>query len=178
MDKYEVVFAGTGGQGLIVAGMLLGHAATRHGLSVAQTQQYGISARGGYCQAEAVVSDEEIVYPKAAAPDIVIALSEEAFNKFIGKMKDDSLLIYDSDSIKWDGTDPNVRGYGLTSLTRNVCGSLQSLNICALGVLLACNEIVPVPVMEETVVDFFKGRNKENNIAILRKGFEIAKNKN
>jgi 2-oxoglutarate ferredoxin oxidoreductase subunit gamma len=68
MGKYEVVLAGSGGQGLIVAGVLLGLAATRHGLYVAQTQSYGVSARGGYCHAEAVISEEEILYPKPAPP--------------------------------------------------------------------------------------------------------------
>jgi 2-oxoglutarate ferredoxin oxidoreductase subunit gamma len=178
MDRYEVVFAGNGGQGLIVAGILLGQAATRQGLYVTQTQSYGISARGGYCQAEAVFSDHEIIYPKTVAPDIVIALSEKAFHKFKGKLKDNALLIYDSDCIKRDGGDPHVVGYGLTSLTQNCCGSLQSLNICALGIMLACNEIVPVSVMQDTIVDFFKGKNKEKNMELFRKGFALVRHRN
>jgi 2-oxoglutarate ferredoxin oxidoreductase subunit gamma len=178
MDKYEIVFAGNGGQGLIVAGILAGHAATRQGLYAAQTQSYGISARGGYCRAEVVLSDNEIIYPQTVAPDIVIALSEKALDRFSGQLKDDARLIYDSDCIKCDCGDPHVIGYGLTSLTQNCCGSLQSLNICALGVLLACKEIVPVPVMQDTIVDFFKGKNKEKNLEIFRKGFDLVRHSN
>jgi 2-oxoglutarate ferredoxin oxidoreductase subunit gamma len=173
MGKYEVVLAGSGGQGLIVAGVLLGLAATRHGLYVAQTQSYGVSARGGYCHAEAVISEEEILYPKPAAPDIVVALSEEAFNKFYGKLKDNALLIYDSDAITWSGAKQNVVGYPLTSLTRS-SGSLRSLNICTLGVMLAYKEVVPAQVMQDTLADFFRGKNSEKNIEIFNKGFDLV----
>ncbi|MGI6406162.1 MAG: 2-oxoacid:acceptor oxidoreductase family protein [Syntrophaceticus sp.] len=177
MDKYEVVIAGTGGQGLIVAGVLLGLAATRHGLYVAQTQEYGVSARGGYCQAEVVINEGEIFYPKTEAPDIVVALSEEAFRKFCGKLKDNALLIYDSDTIAWEGTDQNVVGYGLTSLTRS-CGSLRSLNVCTLGVMLAYKKIVPVQVMQDTLADFFRGKNSEKNIEIFKKGIDLVAHSN
>lgn len=176
MDKHEIVIAGTGGQGLIVAGVLLGLAATRHGLHVAQTQEYGVSARGGYCQAEAIISEEEIVYPKTEDPDLVVALSEEAFGKFHGKLKGNGLLIYDSDTIEWDGNEQNVVGYGLTSLTRS-SGSLRSLNICTLGVILAYKKIVPAQVMQDTLADFFKGKNTEKNIEIFKKGFELAEHR-
>jgi len=177
LGKYEVVLAGTGGQGLIVAGVLLGLAATRQGLYAAQTQSYGVSARGGYCQAEAVVSDKEILYPKTVAPDIVIALSEDAFGKFYGKLKNDALLIYDADTVAWEGTDQNVAGYRLTSLTRS-CGSLRSLNICTLGVMLAYKEIVPAQLMKDTLADFFGPKNSEKNIEIFKKGFDLVEQSN
>ncbi len=177
MSKYEVVIAGTGGQGLIVAGVLLGLAATKHGLHAAQTQVYGVSARGGYCHAEAVISEEEILYPMAAEPGIVVALSEEAFNKFYDKLDDDSLLIYDSDAITHSGEEQNVVGYPLTTLTLS-SGSLRSLNICTLGVLLAYKDIVPAQVMRDSLADFFKGKYVEQNIEVFNKGFETVQHNN
>ena len=77
----EFILAGTGGQGLILAGILLAEAAILDGRNVVQTQSYGIASRGGLSQAEVIIDDEEIIFQQVRKPDCILALTEEATTK-------------------------------------------------------------------------------------------------
>ena len=77
----QIVLTGTGGQGLILAGIILAEAAVLDGKQAIQTQSYGPEARGGASRAEVLISDEAIDYPKVQKADTLLAMSQEAFNK-------------------------------------------------------------------------------------------------
>lgn len=80
--RYDIRFSGSGGQGIITAGILLAQAAAiKGGKNAVQSQSYGPEARGGASKAEVIISDDEINYPKIVNPDIVISLTQEAYNK-------------------------------------------------------------------------------------------------
>ena len=97
--QYEVRFGGTGGQGAILAGILLAEAAIRDGKNVAQTQSYGPEARGGASRSEVVISDGEIDYPKVIQADITLCMSQEACDRYGRQMSPGGLLILDSDHV-------------------------------------------------------------------------------
>ena len=78
----QIVLTGTGGQGLILAGIILAEAAVLDGKQAIQTQSYGPEARGGASRAEVLISDEAIDYPKVLKADTLLAMSQEAFNKY------------------------------------------------------------------------------------------------
>ena len=176
MAKHEIILAGSGGQGLIVAGIILGLAAHDSGYNVSQTQSFGIAARGGSSQVEVVIDNQELVYPKVIEPDIIVTLTEDAFKKYSQMCSKDTILIYDSDTVLCAETKDNVYGYKLTSLTMEM-NNTRSINICSLGVIMGHREVVPIKALENTIENFFPKKFKEANLAVFRKGIELAKNK-
>jgi 2-oxoglutarate ferredoxin oxidoreductase subunit gamma len=97
----EIKVSGFGGQGIIRIGMSLGKAAAINGgKNATLTQSFGPEARGGACSAQLVVSDTEILYPYLTTPDILIAMSQEAYEKFEPELKEDGLLLLEEDLVK------------------------------------------------------------------------------
>ena len=96
--RNEVILSGFGGQGLILAGVLLAEAAVVHeGINATQDQVYGIAARGGECCSEVIVSNEgDINYAKVTTPDIVLAMSQAAFNIYAPRVKEGGIIIIDT----------------------------------------------------------------------------------
>ncbi len=101
MSRIEIRFAGFGGQGLLLAGIVLARAAVLFvGRQAAQTQSYGTEARGGASQCNVVIDDKEITYVGVVNPDIFVVMSQEAYDKLIGDVKEDGLVFYDSDLVR------------------------------------------------------------------------------
>ncbi len=101
MARHEVRFAGFGGQGLLLAGIILGKtAALRSGKHAAQTQSYGTEARGGASQCNVVIDETEITYVGVLHPDIFVVMSQEAYDTLIGEAKEDALVFYDSELVR------------------------------------------------------------------------------
>ena len=122
MDRRrEVRVGGTGGQGAILAGILLAEAAIRDGKNVAQTQSYGPEARGGASRSEVVISDGEIHYPRVIQADITLCMSQEACDRYGRQVRPDGLLILDSDHVTRAPTTRAVR-VPMTRLAREVAG--------------------------------------------------------
>jgi len=90
--RVEFRLSGSGGQGLLLAGIVLAEAAINEGKNAVQTQSYGPEARGGSSKAEVVISDSEIDYPKATEPDYLLALSNDAYKSYGVSMKKESSL--------------------------------------------------------------------------------------
>src|SRR5665811_493290 len=98
--RTEVRLAGEGGQGMILAGIILAEAATIYeNLNAVQSQSYGPEARGGASKSEVIISPGEIDHPEVLEPDVVVALSQEAFKKFASTVKLNGLLIVDADKV-------------------------------------------------------------------------------
>ena len=101
MARQEVRFAGFGGQGLLLAGIILGKTACLHaGKQAAQTQSYGTEARGGASQCNVVIDEKEITYVGVVNPDVFVVMSQEAYEKLIGEVKEGGVVFYDSDLVK------------------------------------------------------------------------------
>jgi len=98
--RYELRLAGAGGQGVVLAGIVLAEAGLMEGHTVVHSQNYGPEARGGNSVSEVIFSDEEIDYPRALGLDVLIALNQKACNENIREMKDDGLVIVDSAPVK------------------------------------------------------------------------------
>ena len=93
--KKELRLSGSGGQGLILAGIILAEAAINQGLNAIQSQSYGPEARGGASKAEVIIGDEEIFFPKVRKPNILLALSQKAFNQYIHDLDSKSIIVVD-----------------------------------------------------------------------------------
>jgi len=170
---YEVRLAGTGGQGVILASILLAKAAIRDGRNVVQTQLYGPEARGGASRAETIISDDEIDYPRVTQADILLALSQEACDKSYDSLKKGGLLIVDTDHVNRMPTTQAVR-VPITTLAREVTGREITANVVGLGLLAGLTRIVSREALEEAVRERVPRGTEEINLRALAAGYEVA----
>jgi len=99
--KVEIRIAGFGGQGIIRSGLMLAMAScVFEDKNAVQTQSYGPESRGGRCRSEVIISDEEIDYPLVQRPDIVIIMSQEAYNEYADTVKEGGILLVDPDAMR------------------------------------------------------------------------------
>ncbi len=143
LDRYEIRLSGSGGQGLVLAGIILAEAAGIYeGKNVVQTVSYGPAARGGTSRADVVVSDQEIDYPKAMGVDILLAMTQMASDESISDLKPSGVLVVDSQLVG-QVTYPRLVKIPFTQIAREKCGREQMANIVALGAL--CKLIPAIP---------------------------------
>jgi 2-oxoglutarate ferredoxin oxidoreductase subunit gamma len=171
--SYEVRLAGTGGQGAILAGILLAEAAIRDGKNVTQTQSYGPEARGGASRSEVVISNEEIHYPKVIQAHITLCMSQEACDRYGGQTRKDGLLILDADHVTRAPTTRAVR-VPMTTLAREVAGREIVANVVGLGVLVGLTGIVSREAMETAIRERVPRGTEGINLKALTAGFEAA----
>ena len=181
LDRYEIRLSGSGGQGLVLAGIILAEAAGIYGgKNVVQTVSYGPAARGGTSRADVVVSDQEIDYPKAMGVDILLAMTQMASDESISDLKPSGVLVVDSQLVS-QVTYPRLVKIPFTQIAREKCGREQMANIVALGAL--CKLIPAIPAgagvvtpesMEAAVMARIpKGTEKLNKLA-FEEGIKAA----
>ena len=169
--RKEFVLAGSSGQGLVMMGILLGQAANQDGYTVAQSQSYGIAARGGVSFSEVVISDDVIVYPKTSNPDLILALTQETYEMFHKKYPD-CLIVVDSDAVSVPEDEKNARSLPLTGYCRKV-GNMRVLNLLGIGVVQGFTNAISNKAMEDTIQERFP-KECEANLAAFHKGIEFA----
>ena len=173
--RYEIRLSGSGGQGLILMGIILAEAIGIYdGKYVAQTQSYGPEARGGSSKSEVIVSDEEIDYPKAMKPDLLLAMNQKSCDEFYPDLKPDGLLIVDSTFVTQIPTSKAFQ-IPFTGIARERFKREVVANIVALGALSQLSPIVSAKAVESAVLARVpKGTEKLNRDA-LRAGMNAAK---
>lgn len=167
----EVILAGSGGQGLILSGILLAEAAMNEGRNVVQTQSYGIASRGGLSLAEVIVDDDEIVFQQVRRPDCVLALSEEAAAKFGGWAARGVPVVYD-DTIVAPRSGENFVGRPFTQTASDLGNA--GVNIVALAAVATLTGVVQVASLEQLIRRNFRGAALETNLKALAAGAELA----
>lgn len=172
-DRIEIRLSGSGGQGLILAGIILAEAAILDGKNAVQSQSYGPEARGGASRAEVVISSGEIDYPKVTRPDILLALTEEAFNRFKNSMADEGIIILDS-SIKNEGTQYKVIQLPILETARNNIGKSMVANIIAVGVITELTKIVTRQAAEKAVLKRVPKGTEDLNLKAFYAGCGLA----
>jgi 2-oxoglutarate ferredoxin oxidoreductase subunit gamma len=173
--RYEIRLSGSGGQGLILMGIILAEAVGIYdGKHVAQTQSYGPEARGGSSKSEVIVSDEEIDYPKAMKLDLLLAMNQKSCDEFFPDLKSDGTLIVDSTFVTQLPT-PKAFQIPFTRIAREKFKREVVANIIALGALSQLTPIVSAKAVESAVLARVpKGTEKLNRDA-LREGISAAK---
>ena len=173
--RYEIRLSGSGGQGLILMGIILAEAIGIYdGKYVAQTQSYGPEARGGSSKAEVIVSDEEIDYPEAMKLDLLLAMNQKSCDEFYPDLKPDGLLIVDSTFVAQLPT-PKVFQIPFTRMAREKFKKEVVANIIALGALSQLSPIVTPKAIESAVLARVpRGTGKLNRDA-LKAGMNAAK---
>ena len=173
-DRTEVRLAGEGGQGMILAGIILAEAATIYGgQNAVQSQSYGPEARGGASKSEVVISSGEIDHPEVLQPDVVVTLSQEAFRKFASSIKSGGLLIVDADKV--DSTSaPGAIRLPITKMAFETTGRIITANTVALGVLVGMTGVVSREALEKAIIARAPHGTEEMNHKALEAGFAAA----
>lgn len=172
-ERIEIRLAGTGGQGMILAGIILAEAAARDGKKVVQTQSYGPEARGGASRAEVIISPQTIHYPEVLDADILLCMSQEACDRYADQVRERGLLILDEDYVTRAPTTRGVR-VPITELAREATDRAITANVTALGLLVGLTEVVSRKALEEAVQERVPEGTEELNLKALAAGWEAA----
>jgi 2-oxoglutarate ferredoxin oxidoreductase subunit gamma len=174
-NRYEIRLSGSGGQGIILSGIILAEALGLYGEKfVAQTQSYGPEARGGASRAEVIVSDEEIDYPKAIKLDVLLAMNQKSCDEYYRDLKEDGLLIVDSSFVTQVPTSKAIQ-IPFTKIAREKFRKEIVANIISLGAITEFMDIISPKAMEAAVLARVpKGTEKLNRDA-LKAGLMAAR---
>ena len=175
MEYKELRLSGSGGQGLITAGIILAEAAIYDGLNAIQSQSYGPEARGGASKSEVIISDRAINYPKVNNCDVLLSLTQLSCDKYLSSLKVGGILIID-DSIDVPLRD-DIKIYKVPILetAKNKLNKPMVANIIALGVIYEVTKIVNKESLEKAVLGRVpKGTENLNKLA-LNEGFLLIK---
>lgn len=175
--KYEVRLAGFGGQGIILAGHILGKAASLFEKKNAVfTQSYGPEARGGSCSADVVISDDTIHYPKVIEPDVLVLMSQGALGTYGANIKAGGILILDKDLVTLMEEPQGLIIYRApaTRIAEEM-GKRIVANIVMLGAVAALGGVVGYEPMKKAVVDSIPAGTEVFNISAFDKGYEYGK---
>ncbi len=174
VERFEVRLAGFGGQGMILAGLILAEAAAIYdGNNAIHTQSYGPEARGGASRSEVVISTGEIHYPKVIQADVLLALSQEACDKYFYGLKPDGLLIVDSGNVERAPTSKAI-SLPITQIAQEASGRAITANVVGLGAIGALTGIVSRDALEKAVLARAPKGTGEMNIQALAGGWERA----
>ncbi|RLE48763.1 MAG: 2-oxoacid:ferredoxin oxidoreductase subunit gamma [Candidatus Methanomethylicota archaeon] len=174
--RVEIRICGLGGQGVILAGELLGLAAVLEGKYATQTRSYGSEARGSACKSDVVISDEAVRYPLIEKCDIMIAMSQPSINIYAKTLKKNGILIFDSDLVKKvpkEIASAKLYGVKATRIAEEKYARIVA-NLIMLGFTAELTGIVSVKSLEEAVKSRIR-RMVDLNIAALREGAKLAK---
>lgn len=176
LERTEIRLAGEGGQGMILAGIILAEAAAIYDRKNAvQSQSYGPEARGGASKAEVIISDDDIDFPEVMNADILIILSQEAYDKYGGTVKDGGLTVIDTSMVLEMETDTAVR-LPITEIAKETTGRPITANTVALGVLVQLTNVVSKEAISQAVAARAPKGTQEINQAALEAGFAVVEN--
>jgi len=177
MSRVEIRFAGFGGQGIGLMGRLVGEAVSllEEGKNSVMTQSYGPESRGGASSTDVVIDEGEIDYPKATELDYFVVLSEEAYHKYIPKLKEGGILFVEEDLVTIDENAKRAKKIFKIPATKiaETLGSRLYANIAMLGFVCAntkdiFSEEAMITIMKEKI----KARFVEKNLIAFQKGME------
>jgi 2-oxoglutarate ferredoxin oxidoreductase subunit gamma len=177
MERCRMVFSGSGGQGVITAAIILAEAAVLHeGLEAVQTQAYGAAARGGSTRSDVIIADTPINFPKVVQPNVLVCLTQEAYNRFFDIIRPGGMLVTDprfvAPQLKVDAIQ---RGIPMYQTVMEKIGKPIVFNICMLGAVVGLTELVQpesiMKVLETRIPPGFLEMNRQ----ALELGLELGR---
>lgn len=172
-NNCEFRLSGSGGQGLILAGIILAEAAVLDGKNAVQSQNYGPEARGGASKAEVIIRNDAIDYPKVSCPNILLCLTDEAYRKY-GKVVDPLGVVVVDSSMSLPGPGNRVGAelfrLPILSTARDQIGRAMTGNIVALGCLYAITRCISLESLERAVAGRVPAGTSDVNLKALHAG--------
>lgn len=176
MATTEIKIGGLGGQGVILAGMIIGKAAALFDQKDATlTQAFGPEARGSACSAQVIVSDSQILYPYVTHPDVMVSLSQDAFARFSPELKPGGILVIEQDLVKPEGLPASTKVFGVpaTRIAEEL-GRKMVLNIVVVGFFAAVVKLVGVDAMRQALKSSVPSGTEELNLKAFERGYQYG----
>ncbi len=178
MSRTEVKVGGFGGQGIILSGYIIGKAASIHDKKNATlTQAYGPEARGGACSTNVIVSDDVVDYPKLMKADVLVAMSQEAYTKFLPLIAPGGMLLVEDDLVDLTSATPpaGVTVYAIPATRMaDELGKRIVANIIMLGFFAATTDVVSFEAMKESIAGSVPPGTQELNLKAFMAGYEYG----
>jgi len=175
-NQTSVMFCGFGGQGIVMAGMILGQAGVFDGLNVAQAASYGSEARGSACRSEVVLSNEPIIYPHVSKVDVIGAMSQAGYDKFHSHLKNDScFLMYDESMVEPDKSKLfSQTGFPVTDAAIKKLDKKITANIIFLAAMVEKLNIVSKASLEKSIRKNVPAKFLELNLKAMEIGMQMG----
>lgn len=176
MSLTEIRVAGFGGQGVILSAIVLGKACSIHeGKFATMTQNFGPEARGGACSAQLILSDSPVLYPYVTQPDVMVAMSQEAYVKFGSELKEGGMLIIERDLVRVTDVPRQQRIYSIpaTRIAEEL-GKRMVLNIVMVGFFTAVAQLLDPDAVRKAVADSVPAHFRDLNVKAFDKGYEYG----
>jgi 2-oxoglutarate ferredoxin oxidoreductase subunit gamma len=174
MNRIRLVFSGSGGQGVITAAIILAEAAVIHeGLNANQSQSYGAAARGGATRSDIIISDKEINFPEVTQPNILVCLTQEAYNTYSSIIRPGGTLLTDKRFVQTTRkVDAKQIELPMYETVIEKIGKPVVFNICVLGALIGITEIlqpqsVMASVADRVPKDFLTMNNRAFDLGLV-----------
>jgi 2-oxoglutarate ferredoxin oxidoreductase subunit gamma len=177
MNRTRIVFSGSGGQGIITAAIMLAEAAVLYeNLKAVQSQDYGAEARGGATRSDVIISDADIYFPKVIQPNILVCLTQAAYNKFRSMIRPGGLLLTDTRFVKTEKkVDARQKELPMFETVMEQLGKPIVFNICMLGAFIGLTELITSASAEKILETRLPAGAVELNKKALALGLELAK---
>ncbi|MBW2038085.1 MAG: 2-oxoacid:acceptor oxidoreductase family protein [Deltaproteobacteria bacterium] len=175
VELKQVRLCGFGGQGIILAGVILGYAAISDGKWVAGSSSYGAQARGGYARSDVVISEEPIVFPHVIEADILIAMAQTAYERYIEDSTTDAVVLFDEGMVSPRTLD-GVKQVGIsaTSCAIEELDQKQVANIVILGAAVAITGVVSKEALVSAIKENVDERFRDLNLKTVEAGFALG----
>lgn len=173
----QVVLCGYGGQGIVLAGRMLGQAAFNDGKWVTGTNSFGAAARGGACRAEVVISDQPVIYPYVIEADILIAMYQTAYGKYIGQVKHEGGIVIYDDGFVSPGEIARLK-YLPIPATRTAIEELESkivANVIILSAAVEMTELVTQQALRSAIAEITPEKLRKLDLEAVDIGFKLGK---
>ena len=177
MKTSEIRITGFGGQGVVLAGMVIGNASTLHdGNFVTLTQSFGPEARGTTCSVQLILSPEPILYPYLTKPDVLVVMSQDANQKYGRDLKPGGLLLYEQDLLQPEKLNHGTRTYGIPA-TRfaEELGRKMVLNMVMVGFVTAIARLTSPEAARKAIQSSVPKGTERLNLSAFEKGHEYGK---
>ena len=172
-ERIEIRIGGHGGQGVVLAGQILGKAAAYDGKNVLQTQTYGAEARGSLARSEVIISDDKIHFPAVRMCDILIVMNQESLDKHLESLKENGVLIIDNSIVKKiPETKAQVFKILATEIAKKEYGESIYANMIMLGALTKITRVVSEESMKKAIKESVPEKTVEINLKAYKKGLQ------
>jgi 2-oxoglutarate ferredoxin oxidoreductase subunit gamma len=171
---WEIKFSGFGGQGIVRCALITGKAVSLYDDKFAtMTQSFGPEARGGACQSQLIISSSRVLYPYCTTADVLIALSQEAYDKYEPDLADGGILIIEEELVKPSGNPKRVKLFPVAA-TRiaEELGNRLFANLVVLGFFTAITDAVSADAMKKALPGLVPDRFLSANLKAFDKGYE------
>lgn len=174
--KKEIRICGFGGQGVILAGFIIGKAAAVFmNYNAVQSQSYGPEARGGAARSEVIISDEKIGYPRPTGVDLLVAMSQESFDTYRDDISADTIIVVDPDLVTKHDIGRPVYQVQAQKIAEEL-GNKIVTNIVMVGAATSIFGLIEPDAVRKAVLDSVPSRFKELNEKAFEKGLEAGNN--